>query len=87
MRCQISPRKRQCFQEFVNRQCRPCFEWPDGQDPAPPIEKAVAITGHRGMLATHNSDELIREGHGEDMEKLATAAQELQGQLQAGASG
>lgn len=34
------------------------------------------------VLATHKLDELTREGRGEEMEKLAKAAQELQEQLQ-----
>lgn len=34
------------------------------------------------MLATHKRDELARQGRGEEMEKLAKAAQELQEELQ-----
>ena len=50
----------------------------------PLIERTFRYTW---MLATQKRDELIREGRGEEMEKLAKAAQELQGQLQDGASG
>ena len=50
----------------------------------PLIERTFRYTW---MLATHKRDELTREGRGEEMEKLAKAAQELQGQLQGGASG
>ena len=50
----------------------------------PLIERTFRYTW---MLLTHKRDELIREGRGEEMEKLAKAAQELQGQLQGGASG
>ena len=50
----------------------------------PLIERTFRYTW---MLATHTRDELTREGRGEEMEKLAKAAQELQGQLQGGASG
>ena len=39
------------------------------------------------MLATHRNDELIREGRGEEMGKLAKEAQALQEQLQGDASG
>ena len=46
---------------------------------APLIERTFRYTW---MLATHKRDELIREGRGEEIEKLAKAAQELQGQLQ-----
>ena len=49
----------------------------------PLIERTFRYTW---MLATQKRDELIREGRGEEMEKLAKAAQELQGQLQGGAS-
>jgi len=38
------------------------------------------------VLATHRHDELIREGRGEEMEKLAQEAQALQDQLQSGAA-
>ena len=37
------------------------------------------------MLVTHKRDELIREGRGEEMDKLAKDPQELQDQLQGGA--
>ena len=50
----------------------------------PLIERTFRYTW---MLLTHKRDELIREGRGEEMEKLAKAAQELQGRLQGGASG
>ena len=50
----------------------------------PLIERTFRYTW---MLATQKRDELIREGRGEEMEKLAKAAQELQGQLQGGAPG
>ena len=50
----------------------------------PLIERTFRYTW---MLATHKRDELTRQGRGEEMEKLAKAAQELQGQLQGGASG
>ena len=50
----------------------------------PLIERTFRYTW---MLATQKRDELIREGRGEEMEKLAKAAQELQDQLQGGASG
>ena len=49
----------------------------------PLIERTFRYTW---MLATHKRDELTRQGRGEEMEKLANAAQELQGQLQGGAS-
>ena len=49
----------------------------------PLIERTFRYTW---MLATHRRDELIREGRGEELEKLANAAQELQGQIQSGAS-
>ena len=49
----------------------------------PLIERTFRYTW---MLATHRRDELTREGRGEEMEKLAQAAQELQRQLQGGAS-
>ena len=39
------------------------------------------------MLVTHRHDELIRQGRGEEMEKLAKEAQALQDQLQGDASG
>ena len=38
------------------------------------------------ILATHKRDELIREGRGEELEKLVKAAQELQESLQANES-
>ena len=50
----------------------------------PLIERTFRCTW---MLVTHKRDELIREGRGEEMEKLAETAQELQSQLQGGASG
>ena len=51
---------------------------------APLIERSFRYTY---MLVTHKRDKLIREGHGEDMKKLANDAQKLQDQLQGGASG
>ena len=45
----------------------------------PLIERTFRYTW---MLVTHKRDELIREGRGEEMEKLTKAAQELQDQLQ-----
>lgn len=50
----------------------------------PLIERTFRYTW---MLATHKRDELIRQGRGEEMEKLAKDAQELQDQLQGGAPG
>ncbi len=46
---------------------------------APLIERTFRYTW---MLATHKRDELIREGRGEEIEKLAKAARESQDQLQ-----
>ncbi len=51
---------------------------------APLIERTFR---YAYMIVTHKHDELIREGRGEEMEKLADVARELQGQLQGGASG
>ena len=51
---------------------------------APLIERTFRYTW---MLATHKRDELNRQGRGQEMEKLAVAAQELQNQLQSGVSG
>ena len=53
--------------------------------PLPPLIERTFRYAY--MLLTHRHDELIREGRGEEMEKLAQVAQELQGQLQGGASG
>ena len=50
----------------------------------PLIERTFRYTW---ILATHKRNELIRQGRSEEMEKLAKAAQELQDQLQGGASG
>lgn len=38
------------------------------------------------MLATHKRDELVRQGRGEEMQKLAEDAQKLQGQIMGGPS-
>ena len=50
---------------------------------APLIERTFR---YAYVLATHRRDELIREGRGEEMEKLAQEAQALQDQLQGGAA-
>ena len=50
---------------------------------APLIERTFRYTW---MLATHKRDELIREGRGEELEKMVKAAQELQDSLQANES-
>ena len=49
---------------------------------APLIERSFR---YAYMLVTQKRDELIREGRGEEMEKLAKDAQALQNQLQGGA--
>ena len=48
-------------------------------DLAPLIERTFRYVY---MLATHKRDELIRDGRGDEMEKLVKAARELQDQLQ-----
>ena len=51
---------------------------------APLIERTFR---YAYMLVTQKRDELIRQGRGKEMEKLARDAQELQDQLQGGDSG
>lgn len=48
---------------------------------APLIGRTFRYTCYTYMLVTQKRDELIREGRGEEMEKLAKDAQELQDQL------
>ena len=50
----------------------------------PLIERTFRYTY---VLTTHKLDELIREGRGQELQKLAKDAQALQDQLQGGASG
>ena len=73
--------------EFVRKRILDVARGHAGATPdslAPLIERSFR---YAYMLVTQKRDELIREGRGEEMEKLAKDAQELQGQLQGGASG
>ena len=77
--------------EFVRKTildvARGCADDSAGAAPAsltPLIERSFR---YAYMLVTHKRDELIREGRGQEMEKLAKDAQTLQDQLQGGASG
>ena len=72
--------------EFVRKRILDAARGRAGATPAslaPLIERSFRYTY---MIVTHKHDELIREGRGEEMEKLAKEAQELQDELQGGAS-
>lgn len=70
--------------EFVRTKILDAARSPASASLTPLIERTFR---YAYVLATHRHDELIREGRGEEMGKLAQEAQELQGQLQGGASG